>query len=253
MPVENGLGWSEEWTPEKQRLFGSIVKIHLMMSNRAMQNWGQKRYYYFDLHAGVGIHSEYGDGSPLIFARTANEFRNSHPGFIYSGLAVECNRESCEKLIENIDDQWFMAARHGDNRIVLSEYSSDSYRNAFGLVYCDPTNPSQMPFVELANFFKYWQRADLLIALSATQIKRAKKSTLENYLSEIRRTKKNWMVREPFSCFQWTFIYGTNGPIPEWHKEGFYSIDTKAGQNIFSKLNKPKGEEDAGLQLSLVW
>lgn len=253
MPVINGQGFSAEWTPEKQRIFGKLVNIHLNMAYGAMKKCGARRYYYFDLHAGPGASDECGEGSPIIFAKTAEAFWKLNPGFKYSGVAVEYQADHFSLLEKNLEGHWFIAPQNRDNRDVLREYSVGGYQSKFGLVYCDPTGQSQMPFEELAEFSRHWRKADILMALSASGIKRVRHlegRTLEGFLHTIH--KNNWMVREPITKFQWTFVYGTNGPVPEWKREGFYNIETGRGQEILRCLSCTKEELNAAGQLSLL-
>lgn len=244
MPIINGLGYSQEWTPEKQRFLRRYLRLHLTIANGAMRKWKQNRYYYFDLNAGQGVNPETGeDGSPLIFVQEAER-----TPIEYCGYMIEQNDENFNVLQANLNrtSAWRAAAIHADHNEYMIDFCQQKYENSFGLFYADPSGVNDMPFNLLATISRFWKKADILIAISPTSVKRDRRAHNKVDLVErLERIKKsNWIVREPFSKHQWTFLYGTNGPVPTWKKEGFYSIDSPQGREYLDQINLTKNERN---------
>lgn len=252
MPSVNGHGYSPDWTPEKQRIFRKFIPMHLQMAEGAMRKHNRNpRYYYFDLNAGCGVNPETGeDGSPLIFVQEAER------------TTIEYNAYMIEKSEQNFKDlelrlnktrAFRAAAINADHNEYMRDFLQNFYKYKFGLFYADPNAVNDMPFDLLADLSIYWQKADILIAISGTSVKRDRcahdKPFLIDRLNQIK--KKNRMIRKPFSKFQWTFIYMTNGPMPDWKREHFYSFNSQQGREYLAQVNLTKNENSNQIQPAL--
>lgn len=83
MSKQNGVGISK-YTQEKQRVFSSVLGMHLKIAKSIMsrEGWVGKKYIYVDMHAGPGKYN--GDNRlPII---------GSHPHFT-------CTYNSCTYFI----------------------------------------------------------------------------------------------------------------------------------------------------------
>ncbi len=245
MPVKNGQGYSE-WTPTKQRFFRRFIRLHLKIAASAMAKCYQRRYTYFDLNAGCGVDPDTNeDGSPLIFVDEAEK-----NGLEYQAYMVEINDASHEVLRSNLDaaKAYRAAAVHADHSEFVSDFYQRGYGKKFGLFYADPTGLDDLPLELLAKLSRYWTKADILMMVQGTSIKRGVKAhghpRLLNRLETI--NKRRWAVREPADKYQFTFLYGTNGPLPVWAAEGFHDITTSKGQEILRKLNYTIEENQNG-------
>jgi len=85
-------------------------------------------------------------------------------------------------------------------------------------------------------------RPSIYFHLSASNFKRILKSSSSDF--DLRLTdclnrilKKRWIVREPVSRHQWTFLLGSNWKkFPEFRKMGFYNLGSRKGKEILSRL-----------------
>lgn len=261
MPVINGQGVSDDWTPTKQRFFRGFVRVHLRLCSYVMPKWGESRYTYFDLNAGPGVNPETGsDGSPLIFAQEAER-----SGIEYQAYMMEVNQRSHEALAANLDaaGAWRAAAIHADHNEYMKDFMQYGYRKRFGLAYADPTGVVDLPFDLLANLSFYWRKLDILMMVQGASIKRC--AVVHDYPRLLEQlnyiNKRYWLVREPEHKHEFTFLYGTGDivgrsepPLPTWKREGFYLLDSDDGRRIIDTLNWSKRErkERDGEQLQLL-
>lgn len=250
MPIDvTGVGYSGH-TDDKQEFFRSLVGIHLTMTYGVLSKWQPSgRYYYFDLHAGPGIHPEYGTGSPLIFCEVAQRFTTSHPAFKYQALMVEENESNRNSLQAELNRRgcWNATARLDDNRVVLQEYANPRYKNSFGLFYLDPTKAKDMHWDDLAACVNNWRKADVLIRIAAASFKRVQHlndyAPLRDYLAGIDKETK--CIMEPNGKHQWTFLYLTNGRPIIWKKRKFYDVDSPEGICAWDRITKTnRGRRD---------
>lgn len=246
MPIDpNGVGYSD-YTPEKLEAFRALISVHMKMAWGAAVKYGRARYYYFDLHAGPGRHTQYGDGSPLIFCEAAERMADKVKGFKYSALMVDRNPDNARRLLNTLNQnkRYNATAICDESCRVLTQYSISRYANEFGLFYFDPTRPSDMPWQELANAARCWKRADFLIHVPAASFKRVQhldgRQPLRDYLAAI--DKSRLCLMEPNDKHQWTFFYLTNGPALVWEKRGFHDVKSRTGQRIWEALTKTAEE-----------
>jgi hypothetical protein len=111
-----------------------------------------------------------------------------------------------------------------------------------GLAYVDPSG--DLPdFKTLAHIANMRPRMEILIYLSATNVKRQFQQTkkfLADFLSET--NKQHWLIRKPFKSdqHQWTFLLGSNIDFFKPHKNirnYFYLLNSPEGQEVFEKMN----------------
>lgn len=252
MPVTNGIGHSD-WTPEKQDMFRRFLGIHFRMAKTAMAKHKRTRYYYFDLNAGTGVTPDgKKDGSPLIFIQEAER-----AAIEYNAHMIEVNPDNFKCLDRNLAYFGIAAYRSrailADHNDYMASFCVPRYRGEFGLFYTDPTGIDDLPFETLARLSHYWGKADILMALSAANLKRVGvahgRPRLIDYLRSIK--KRRWVIREPRGKHQWTFLYGTNGPAPRWAKQGWHPVTSPEGTDILLRLSLTREEYDRWRQPQL--
>jgi three-Cys-motif partner protein len=249
MPIDNHVGYGE-CTEIKNTHFRTLIQINLKMWKSYMQEYGEKTFTYWDINAGPGFHEAFGKGSPIIFLE---EIKNV--GMNYCANFLEKDPATSEKLKYNILMTYGQDAANvwqGDHNVTLRTWiDNQGFRFLPGLLYSDPTG-EEPPFDLIAEFSKHWRKVDLLIYVSATNIKRKIPYGCCRLLESINKIdKKHCMIRKPMDAFQWTFLYLTNGPIPVWKKQGFYDILSKEGNEIIERLNLTNEERERQYQLSL--
>jgi len=126
----------------------------------------------------------------------------------------------------------------------------------YGLIYSDE-NGSEPPFALLREAAERLQRVDLIIHVSATNLKRligARYRSDEVRLSEqmLRLGKRFWLIREPRRQHQWTFLLGTNWDnFPEYTMAGFFDSASPRGRHIIRQLSYSERERLNNEQLPL--
>lgn len=254
MPVIDGVGYSPT-TVRKQADFARFLRVHMLMSKGVIrrQAWADDVYYYFDLHAGPGIHKEYGCGSPLIFLKTSAGVDIPH-----RAVFIEKRKNLCEELEVNTS-LWPNAncvVRHGKCEDILPEYFVKPDRKPIGLVYVDPNGALPIELLERASQHPFFNRIDFLLNVSATAYKRMAQSS-ERILQLLQKIdKKRWLIREPdnHSGWQWTMLFGTQmkgDQLPKLEKIGFHRLVALQGMEILKHLQFTKEEKAAGMRLIL--
>ena len=150
-----------------------------------------------------------------------------------------------------------MQAISGDHTDTLPTFFNlPRRRKKYGLLYADPSGVAP-PFNLLAAFASHYKRIDLLIYLSATNLKRKRAAqngstpTLIDELSNI--DKDQWIIREPHGQHQWSFLLGSNWlNYPTYESEGFHRVSSATGQCILHRLNYTENERQQYEQLKLV-
>jgi len=142
---------------------------------------------------------------------------------------------------------------HMDNMTFSSKLKKR--KQQYGLAYFDNDN---LRFChELAKTITACRpKIDLLFYFGATNDKRVQKAngesqTLINKMTDI--GKDVWLIKEPVSRMQRTFLLGTNGKFGSWKKEGWHLVSTDSGFDILERMNLTKKEytEKYGRQMTL--
>lgn len=111
-----------------------------------------------------------------------------------------------------------------------------------GIVYVDPSG--DLPdFKSLAHISQMRPRMELLLYLSATNVKRQFQQTqkfLSDFLSET--GKQHWLIRKPVKgdTHQWTFLLGSNSDLSKPYRNiqsYFYLLNSVEGKLVFEKMN----------------
>lgn len=255
MPINNGVGYSE-YTPKKQELFRKMIRMNICAWKSIMQKQHRHQTYtYFDINAGPGVTNEYGYGSPFIFLDEA-----IGAGLQYCAHFIEIDSQNAFdlrlNLANNFQEDAYYNVWNGDNGQIINNNWIDNQKNRNtvpGLLYCDPSG-SPPPFDVLIKFSLIWRSIDILINLSAANIKRDRKRNNREFDLIYNLNlfdKKNILIREPYGCHQWSFIYLTNGPSFEWKKQKFHLISSEIGTKTLEKMNYTEEELKQREQLQL--
>lgn len=246
MPLDHCACYSG-YTDDKQEDFRRILRMLLKISSSIMRRntWVYPRYFYIDMNAGPGIVNGK-PGSPFIFLQESKS-----KGVGCKAFFIDRDCSTTDNLRELFGHYSDVTIYCGDNREKLM-WSLDTIKFSvgrdcpYGLIYADPNGEiDQLPFDALAaaSTMRVSRKIDFLIHIPATNIKRVRSSPFCEYESDLIQNlnkidKKVWVIREPKSAFQWTFILGTNwGDAPEYKKHGFHRIDTDIGRQILRRLN----------------
>ena len=248
MPIENGVGYGE-YTGVKIEHLSKILAMHMAITQAVIKkhaSYYEPEYRYIDLTAGKGSTPDGSSGSPIVFLEKAGDpkfevpFRAdliereqsnidelkkavlSHPVGLLNQKNIHFHPEDYEKTVPHL----FMSKK---------EYE-------LGLVYVDPSG--DLPdFKSLAHISNMRPRMEILLYLSATNIKRQFQQTqkfLADFLSET--SKQHWLIRKPIKgdSHQWTFLLGSNSDLFKPYgsiRSYFYLLNSPEGQQVFEKMN----------------
>lgn len=255
MPVENGMGHSEE-TPEKQDQLSGLFEMHIRAAKSVIQryNWVDPVYRYIDLNAGDGKYHG-NKGSPLVFCEQAHFHQMA-----FRADLIEKEQMNCERLSKLVClDK--CTIHHGMHEDILPSLLGGSEKKPVGLIYHDPNGlPS---FGMLARFSrqKESRMIDFLIYMSASSLKRVNGANGggDDLIAQLNKiSKKKWIIREPRTKHQWTFLLGTNSDNLDftWGKRGFIDPRSERGREILENLTMTNRErqviKESG-QLSLFF
>lgn len=259
MPKINGIGFNERTTPIKHEhlelIFRKFIIVtgNVIRKNRAWLKY--KDIQYIDATAGDGVSPATGDkGSPLIFMAIKNEYR-------FSDLKFDCL--FIDKNVENIKKLKDLTREDAEVRCIPGRYEDVidcelEKSHQLGLLFIDPTSPSEFDFESIIGFCAKRQMQDVLIYFSATNQKRVSVQSphihlsLEEILKDI--DKKHWWIREPLfkDASQWTFLFGSN--YEGWghiKSIGFHNIMSPEAQKFFETLCLTKQEVINKLQMRM--
>lgn len=249
--------WISDETQRKERHFRGIVHMHANICKGITRRHGiASPYLYADLYAGPGNLRYKGktfDGSPLI---ARDELTRA--GLPYDAVHFEADHAVAGELGEAL---WVPAslldAPDPDSSPVFAERCQDAYprwldsipgqRDRYGLVYSDPIG-DPIPVDLLNATADKFPRVDLLAYVAANdQYKRPFRYHGRRLAEDIAAVRKDIvLIRQPFTDHQWTFILWTNwAQLPEWQTEGFYRLDSPAGQHFLDVANLTKKEHHA--------
>jgi hypothetical protein len=237
----NIKGVCGEETRNKQKDFEDLLNHHIKISWGVINRnrwWANKEYHYFDMFGGPGLFTDdlgiyY--GSPVIFQNVATK-----NGVDFAADVFERDLIFHDELSQNITTP----------KIRIHRKDSANYRGLlkrdgtqFGLLYCDPDMSEKgfdLSFEIAASFAKHYPKIDILIYISATNIKRIINSKggpmLRQRLFSIK--KEEWIIRSLRDRHQYTFLLGTNYGSPfEWAKRNFFNTNSVKGKEILDKAN----------------
>jgi hypothetical protein len=113
----------------------------------------------------------------------------------------------------------------------------------YGIVYSDE-NGTKQPWDFFRELALYYPKMDILIHMGATSHKRSLGSPyvprVDQQINDLIRSinKKYWIVREPYTSQQWTFLFGTNWyAMPRFQKQEFYPHQSAKGQEILHRIS----------------
>lgn len=219
----------------------------------AVRDAALKDILYVDMNAGSGWNDKVNCiGSPLLFLDEA--FKHGYGKDI---VFIEKESARVSLLMDRLGGKKEgVQVLCGDNYQLLPGIVK-AHGKSYGLIYCDPDGPSNLLFDELGKLSRqsYFYFMDVLIRISATDLKRAKNGLnrfgtknghdhlvgkypdLKTAMGMIK--KKKWCIREPIpgDPSQWTFLFATNWPqYKELAGIGFYDIASKRGREILDRL-----------------
>ncbi len=255
---KNDVGVSE-YTDLKQQIFRELLKMHIRIVKGILSRneWPDQRYWYIDLTAGPGKYDGH-VGSPVIFHEEIEK-----AGMPYSAILFEREQKFHESLGKYFEEMKNSGQVTGEVEIVHKPYQegkkdTNFKRPRYGLVYIDPSG--DMPdFDYLGDISRYKanQYMDFLINISATNVKRIRKSPDTDFSENLmellgKLDKKHWLVREPYAKHQWTMLIGTNwDAFPKFKGRRFFRTNEPDGRDILQRLSMTTSEYEEAYQLTL--
>jgi len=250
MPIKNGIGFGE-FTGVKIEHLSKILAMHMAITQAVIKknaSYFEVEYRYVDLTAGKGSTPDGNSGSPIVFLDAI-----SHPkskfDIPFRADLIEHEQQHIDELKKAIlvhpaylSQQGSVHFHHGEYENEIPKLLKTKKGFELGLVYVDPTG--DLPdFKTLAYVSSMRPRMEILIYLSATNVKRQYQQTkkfLADFISET--NKQYWLIRKPFKgdSHQWTFLLGSNIDLFKPHKNirnYFYTLDSPEGQEVFEKMN----------------
>jgi len=247
MPITNGVGHSA-FTEMKQKHLREILKTHMAIVKAITCKYSylDPYYYYIDATAGPGkIGGE--EGSPLVFIDSARDIQLDYHAYFIEKVADNCL--SLMKAISN--------THHGNICIcnqqyeyVLPQICQEYNDKQFGVLYIDNTN-CMADLETLKTVVPLRPKIDILMYLSATNIKRTPGETLDDYIEAL--GKEHWLIRKSYygDKHYFTFLFGYNGPkslLDKYQTIGLYHIKNDIGRGIYDKMRWTNAERKERLQ-----
>lgn len=239
-------GQSDIVTEAKERGLSLTFQDNLWIFQRLFKKFSRSKYKYFhfDLNCGSGVNEEVGCiGSPIAFIDSASKVG------VESFYAAFCDNDvkAITVLSNNVkvamDERCHCFTE--DNSTFVSKIRNIIIENGenpdkvIGMVLSDP-NGTSVPIDALVELSIAVPRLDIAIHWNSVAFKRVRgafgvdRPTLELALSQIK--KSHWFIREPIGKWQWTMLIGRNCGVSA-KPEGFYDLNSSAGQSIFAKCN----------------
>jgi len=262
MPQDGSANYGD-FTLEKLDILDRVIDAHTHMSKGAIRNpknsWIHPVYQYFDMTSGPGvIEMENGGlvkpGSPIIFLQKAYT-----AGLCFHARFIEKDYETARRLDRNICVQRMASGKTEDSSVcqivcedfltalprltILAHHALQPQEKYIGLIYCD-TNGTVPPFALIRNAVRQrtFYSVDVLLYLSATNLKRVRRSVTDRAVADLQTElallgKRKLFVRKPRGAHQWIFVLATNWEnCPEFTTMGFRDVQTEEGQRVLSEV-----------------
>ena len=259
MPKVDNVGFGK-FTAHKMEILRSIFGMHLVVTQAVLNKRSAYRqvYKYIDATAGKGyVPGSLIHGSPLVFldAVSSEKFYKQfevnlieQEGINFSELQKNVS-EYCRT--HGINCVKFVKFHPGSYEEVLSRILQSEDNRELGLAFID--HSGDLPnFDAIKALSGLRPRMEILLYLSATNIKRLHHITNKSLLDYMREIgKKQWLIRKPdrFDRLEWTFLLGSNTNIfKDYRKIDFYRLESDEAQKFFPKLNLTSKERMAELQ-----
>lgn len=228
-----------EYTQTKEDHYASILGWQTGIAKRAIENQYRKwreTYLLIDATAGSGMLEGGIPGSPIRALQVLDARQ-----FQYRAVFVEHDLTAFVDLQASI---WQPAElRYTTYQQVLGEFCRYPDSLQLGMLYVDPNGTPD--FDVLMMFAKAYPSMEILISVTANGVKRGGKT--EASLAEwIRRIpKRYWLVRKPYSKWQWTFLFGTNyerGFNKPYLKIDLHPTTSEIGRQYLEQASSTKEE-----------
>jgi hypothetical protein len=252
-----------------------VIQAAVVARNRA---WADNTLLYIDGMAGCGVNNhgeESVPGSPVIMGDVLNDLHRCDRlhGLRTRLCAVEKSllhwTELCGVLETRRESwgawrEWALDVpgplRGGVGRalggIINDRLARTGRRPIYGLLFLDPQKPSDLTedLGAIANVFgEPAVKMDLLLNVASTQWKRTSRANGTPSLTDVMdaMARKTWMISKPTrvpccrdrsNAFRWHMLIGTNGPISDWRKEGFYDVGSVRGEQLMREATMTKEE-----------
>ena len=186
-------------TPAKQNSFRDICGQHVavvrsILKKHRHKGWMSKEYCYIDMNSGAGQYNLPGDnqpiiGSPVIFQDVADGLKVDFRAHLF-----EVNADCCNSLAA-LTDPSRTTIYQMDHDLIDGEFQG--YRKSpYGMLYHDPNDRPSFDAIARFSHLRICRFMDVLIHLSATNIKRVRcahgGNDLARQLGQIKKEK--WII-----------------------------------------------------------